>query len=53
MGINLFDILMLIFTVFIFFGIIRSAKAKNRFAVGFGVVSLAVFLLSDFLIFYL
>ncbi len=49
---NLFDILMFVFTFFIAAGVIRSIKAKNKFAVGFGLVSLAVFLFSDALIIY-
>lgn len=49
---NLFNILMFIMTIFIAAGIYRSAKVKNKFAVGFGVVSLAVFLLADVLIVY-
>lgn len=49
---NLFDILMFIMTLFIAAGVYRSAKVKNKFAVGFGVVSLAVFLLADGLIIY-
>jgi hypothetical protein len=49
---NLFDILMFIFTILIAVGIIRSVKARNKFAVGFGLVSLAVFLLCDALIIY-
>jgi hypothetical protein len=49
---NLFDILMFVFTFFIAWGTIRSLKNKNKFAVGFGLVSLAVFLFSDALIIY-
>ncbi|MGE5702672.1 MAG: DUF2759 family protein [Clostridia bacterium] len=47
---NLFDILMFIITILIAAGVVRSARAKNGFAVGFGIVSLAVFLLADVLI---
>jgi hypothetical protein len=49
---NLFDILMFLFTILIAAGVIRSIKAKNKFAVGFGLVSLAVFAFCDALIIY-
>ncbi|UFJ42895.1 DUF2759 family protein [Brevibacillus humidisoli] len=49
---NLFDVLMFFFTIFIAAGVYRSLKAKNMFAVAFGAVSLAVFLFSDALIIY-
>ncbi|MBO8163118.1 MAG: DUF2759 family protein [Brevibacillus sp.] len=49
---NLFDILMFLFTIFIAAGVYRSYKAKNRFAVAFGTISLLVFLFSDALIIY-
>jgi hypothetical protein len=52
MKITLFDILMFVFTFFILWGVIRSARAKNKFAVGFGLLSLAVFLFADGLIIY-
>lgn len=47
---NLFDFLMFIITIFIAAGVVRSARAKNGFAVGFGIVALCVFVLSDILI---
>ncbi len=49
---NLFDIIMFVMTIFIAAGVYRSAKVRNKFAVGFGLVSLAVFLLADVLIVY-
>ncbi|MNH87202.1 hypothetical protein D3C87_692370 [compost metagenome] len=47
---NMFDIFMLLFTVLILIGVYRLIKArdKNLFAIGFGIVSLLVFLASDF-----
>lgn len=44
-----FDIMMVLFTLVIFVGLIRSVKAreKNKFAIGFAAVSLLVFLASD------
>lgn len=47
---NGFDIFMLLFTVIIFIGVVRLMVArpkKNLFAIGFGIVSLLVFLASD------
>lgn len=52
MKIILFDFLMFIFTFFIAWGFLRSLKAKNTFAIGFGLVSLVVFLFADGLIIY-
>jgi hypothetical protein len=52
MHITLFDILMFVFTLLIAIGVVRSIKAKNKFAVGFGLISLAVFLFADALIIY-
>lgn len=49
---NLFEILMLLMTILIAFGVYRSFKAKNMLATVYGVISLAVFLFSDALIFY-
>jgi len=49
---NLFDILMFVFTFFIAWGTIRSFKNRNKFAVAFGLISLVVFLFSDALIIY-
>ncbi|WP_410512550.1 hypothetical protein PaeBR_21710 [Paenibacillus sp. BR2-3] len=45
-----FDVFMILFTILIFIGVIRLLKApqKNKFAIGFGVVSLLVFLISDY-----
>lgn len=44
-----FDVFVILFTILILIGIIRSAAApkKNKFAIGFGVVSLIVFLIMD------
>ncbi|MET3289619.1 DUF2759 family protein [Brevibacillus fluminis] len=47
---NLFDFLMFILTIFIAAGVVRSARVKNSFAVGFGIVALCIFLLADVLI---
>lgn len=52
MKIILFDFLMFIFTFFIAWGCVNSVKARNKFAIGFGLVSLAVFLFADGLIIY-
>lgn len=52
MNINLFDILMFLFTFLIAAGLIHSIKVKNKFAIGFGLVSLLVFLFADGLIVY-
>lgn len=49
---NLFDIIVFILTLFIAAGVFRSFKERNKFAVGFGLVSLAVFLFADALIIY-
>lgn len=45
-----FDLFMIAFTVLIFIGVIRLLRApqKNKFAIAFGVVSLLVFLVSDY-----
>lgn len=45
-----FDVFMILFTILIFVGVIRLLKApqKNKFAIGFAVVSLLVFLISDY-----
>jgi hypothetical protein len=48
-----FDVLMFIMTFFIAWGVLRSIKAQNRFAVVFGLISLALFLYADYLIFKL
>jgi len=42
-----FDIFMILFTVLSVFAIIRAAQHKNKFAVGFSVVVLLVFLVAD------
>lgn len=44
-----FDLFILAFTVLIAWGIFRSLRAeqKNKFAIGFGVVALLVFLFMD------
>ena len=47
---NGFDIFMILFTLIILIGVIRLLKdgpKKNLFALGFGIVSLLVFLASD------
>ncbi|CAM2936930.1 hypothetical protein PASE110613_08495 [Paenibacillus sediminis] len=49
---SFFDIIMLLFTVIIFIGVYRlmgTSGKKNYFAIGFGIVSLLVFLFSDFI----
>lgn len=45
-----FDFFVLAFTILIAMGVIRSvfAKRKNMVAIGFGLVSLAVFLFMDY-----
>ncbi|ASA24439.1 DUF2759 family protein [Paenibacillus donghaensis] len=45
-----FDVFMVLFTILILVGVIRLLKApqKNKFAIGFGIVSLIVFLVSDY-----
>lgn len=45
-----FDIFMILFTILIFIGVVRllMARQKNKFAIAFGLVSLAVFLYSDY-----
>lgn len=47
---NTFDVFMILFTILIFMGVVRLLKApqKNKFAIAFGVVSLLVFLVSDY-----
>lgn len=47
--INGFDYFMILFTIVILIGVIRLVKQreKNLFAIGFGVLSLLVFLASD------
>ncbi|CAM5792439.1 MULTISPECIES: DUF2759 family protein [Brevibacillus] len=52
MKVTLFDFLMFVFTFFIAMGVFRSIRAKNKFAVGFGIIALAVFLFADGLIIY-
>jgi hypothetical protein len=44
-----FDIFMIVFTLIIAWGVVRSFKARpqNKFALGFGVVALVVFLFMD------
>ncbi|MBJ6361960.1 hypothetical protein ACFOQM_11755 [Paenibacillus sp. GCM10012307] len=47
-----FDIIMLLFTVIIFIGLIRLVMArprKNLFAIGFTLVALITFLVVDFI----
>ncbi|MDQ0192108.1 DUF2759 family protein [Paenibacillus wynnii] len=45
-----FDVFMILFTILILVGLVRLLKApqKNKFAIGFGAVSLLVFLISDY-----
>lgn len=47
--INGFDYFMILFTIVIFIGVYRLVKQreKNLFAIGFGILSLLVFLASD------
>ncbi|UQZ33782.1 hypothetical protein C2I18_09745 [Paenibacillus sp. PK3_47] len=47
---NTFDVFMILFTILIFAGVVRLLRApqKNKFAIAFGVVSLLVFLVSDY-----
>lgn len=47
---DVFDLFILAFTIVIAIGVIRSlsAKERNKFAIGFGVVALAVFLFMDY-----
>lgn len=47
---NTFDVFMILFTILIFVGVVRLLRApqKNKFAIAFGVVSLLVFLVSDY-----
>ncbi|MCJ8012692.1 hypothetical protein MUG84_13220 [Paenibacillus sp. KQZ6P-2] len=47
---NTFDIFMILFTLLILIGTIRLIKqpVKNKFAIGFSIVCLLVFLASDF-----
>lgn len=47
---NTFDIFMILFTILIAIGLVRLVKqpVKNKFAIGFTIVSLLVFLYSDF-----
>ncbi|MNP53950.1 hypothetical protein D3C76_1484700 [compost metagenome] len=47
---HVFDIFMIMFTILIFIGVIRlvTQPNKNLFAIGFSVVSLLVFLYSDY-----
>jgi len=52
MKVVLFDFLMFVFTFFIVWGCINSFKARNKFAIGFGFISLLVFLFADGLIIY-
>ncbi|WP_339318632.1 hypothetical protein [Paenibacillus sp. FSL R10-2734] len=47
---NTFDVFMILFTILILVGVVRLLRApqKNKFAIGFGVVSLLVFVISDY-----
>lgn len=47
---NGFDIFVILFTIVILIGLVRLIKApkKNLFAIGFTIVSLLVFLLTDY-----
>lgn len=46
---NGFDIFMILFTIIISIGVVRLLKEdkKNLFAIGFGILSLLIFLASD------
>ncbi|WP_410770708.1 hypothetical protein [Fontibacillus sp. BL9] len=47
---NGFDIFMILFTIVILIGVIRLMKERpkrNLFAIGFGILSLLIFLASD------
>jgi|GEM_PF-6976003 len=44
------NLIMLIMTFVIAAGVLRSMRAGNKFAVAFGIVSLALFLFVDYLI---
>ncbi|WP_334072110.1 MULTISPECIES: DUF2759 family protein [Paenibacillus] len=47
---NGFDIFMILFTIVIFIGVVRLLRErpkKNLFAIGFGLLSLLIFLASD------
>lgn len=47
---NGFDIFMILFTIIILIGVVRllvERPKKNLFAIGFGIISLLVFLASD------
>lgn len=50
---HVFDIFMIIFTLLILIGVVRlvTQPKKNLFAIGFSVVSLLVFLYSDYAMF--
>ncbi|MEK3717829.1 hypothetical protein [Paenibacillus sp. FSL R7-0333] len=45
-----FDAFMIVFTILILIGVVRLLRApqKNKFAIGFAVVSLLVFVVSDY-----
>ncbi|WP_379135481.1 hypothetical protein [Paenibacillus sp. sgz500958] len=45
-----FDVFMILFTIIISIGLFRLIKApqRNKFAIGFALVSLLVFLISDY-----
>ncbi|WIV18863.1 MULTISPECIES: hypothetical protein [Paenibacillus] len=47
---NGFDIFVILFTIIISIGLVRLVKApkKNLFAIGFTIVSLLVFLITDY-----
>lgn len=47
---NGFDIFVILFTIVILIGLVRLVKApkKNLFAIGFTIVSLLVFLITDY-----
>ncbi|TBL73043.1 hypothetical protein [Paenibacillus thalictri] len=50
---NGFDVFVILFTIIIAIGVIRlfAAKKRNPFAIGFGLVSLVVFLVMDVVMF--
>ena len=44
---NGFDIFMILFTILIVIGVVRSARHRNKLAVVYGLIALAIFLVSD------
>ncbi len=44
---NGFDIFMILFTVLVFFALVRAISHKNKFAIAFSAIVLLVFLFAD------